>query len=210
MNESAIRDEVVAYSRSLFERGYGCGSSGNLSVRLDDGGFVLTPTNVSLGSLCASDLTRLDAHGGHIDGLPPSKENWLHLAIYRARSDAGAVVHLHSTHAVAFSCLEGLDAGDAVPPITPYAVMRCGRVALVPYFRPGDTSLAEMIGDLAREHRAMLLANHGPVAFGEDLARAIASAEELEETCKLFFILKDVPHRLLTAEQVRDLIDVFG
>lgn len=210
MNESAIRDEIVAYSRSLFERGYGCGSSGNISVRLDDGGFLLTPTNVSLGSLRAHDLTLLDAHGTHVDGLPPSKENWLHLAIYRERPDAGAVVHLHSSHAVAFSCLEGLDPRDALPPITPYAVMRCGRVALVPYFRPGDASFARLIGDLAHGHRAMLLANHGPVAFGKDLASAIASAEELEETCRLYFLLKDVPHRLLTAEQVRDLVAVFG
>jgi 3-dehydro-4-phosphotetronate decarboxylase len=210
MKETQLRELMVSYGRSLFERGYGCGTSGNLSARLDDGRLVLSPTNISLGGLKAKDLSRVTSSGQHVSGEPATKEAWLHLAAYRARPDLGAVVHLHSTYAVALSCLEGLDPRDALPPITPYAVMRFGAVALVPYFRPGDKTYAPLIAELAREHRAILLANHGPVVLGADLPSAIAAAEELEETSKLFFILRDQPYRTLTKAQVQELIDVFG
>jgi ribulose-5-phosphate 4-epimerase/fuculose-1-phosphate aldolase len=210
MKETELRDLMVSYGRSLFERGYGCGTSGNLSARLDDGTLVLSPTNMSLGGLKAEELTRVTESGRHLSGEPGTKEAWLHLAAYRARPDLGAVVHLHSTYAVALSCLEGLNLHDALPAITPYAVMRFGAVALVPYFRPGDENNARLIEELAHEHRAILLANHGPVVLGNDLPSAIAAAEELEETSKLFFILRDRPHRTLTKAQVQDLIDVFG
>jgi 3-dehydro-4-phosphotetronate decarboxylase len=210
MKETQLRELMVSYGRSLFERGYGCGTSGNLSARLDDGRLVLSPTNISLGGLKAKDLSRVTSSGQHVSGEPATKEAWLHLAAYRARPDVGAVVHLHSTYAVALSCLEGLDPRDALPPITPYAVMRFGAVALVPYFRPGDKTYAPLIEELAREHRAILLANHGPVVLGADLPSAIAAAEELEETSKLFFILRDQPYRTLTKAQVQELIDVFG
>jgi 3-dehydro-4-phosphotetronate decarboxylase len=210
MKETQLRELMVSYGRSLFERGYGCGTSGNLSARLDDGRLVLSPTNISLGGLKAKDLSRVTSSGQHVSGEPATKEAWLHLAAYRARPDLGAVVHLHSTYAVALSCLEGLDPRDALPPITPYAVMRFGAVALVPYFRPGDKTYAPLIEELAREHRAILLANHGPVVLGADLPSAIAAAEELEETSKLFFILRDQPYRTLTKAQVQELIDVFG
>jgi 3-dehydro-4-phosphotetronate decarboxylase len=210
MTETELRDLMAAYGRSLFVRGYGCGTSGNLSARLPDGSYLLTPTNVSLGDLQPDGLTRLDADGQHLDGPRATKESWLHLALYRARPGAGAVVHLHSTYAVAFSCLEGRPPADALPAITPYAVMRCGCVAMAPWFVPGDESLAGEIEAIARDHRSMLLANHGPVVAGPDLPSAIASAEELEETAKLYFILKDHPHRVLTPAQVQAVRDKFG
>jgi 3-dehydro-4-phosphotetronate decarboxylase len=210
MTEQSLRQQMTTLGLSLFERGYGCGTSGNLSVRLDDGGFLLSPTNASLGRLNPGDLTRLDAAGEHIDGLPPTKESWLHLSIYQARSNAHAIVHLHSTFAVALSCLSGRNTANILPPVTPYAVMRIGAVPLVPYCRPGDASQTETIIRLATTHRAIMLSNHGPVISGPDLMTAIASAEELEETAKLYFILLGHPHNELDDSQVAELHEVFG
>jgi 3-dehydro-4-phosphotetronate decarboxylase len=211
MTEQQARESLVEYGRSLFLRGYSCGSSGNLSVRLPDGGgFLMSPTNVSLGRLAVETLSRLDAAGRHLDGAPPTKEAWLHLAMYAARPDDHAVVHLHSTHATALSCRSDLPPDDAVPPLTPYVIMRVGRVALVPYSRPGDTSASGAIRQLAVEHRAVLLANHGPVVAGRDLETAVSAAEELEETARLFFLLEGRPFRPLSREEIDDVQRVFG
>lgn len=210
MIESDARDQLVAYGRSLFDRGYSCGTSGNLSVRLDEGGYLMTPTNVSLGRLQSSCLSRLDPAGQPMDGSAPTKEAWLHLAVYRSRPRAGAIVHLHSTYSVALSCLEGRDPEDMLPPVTPYAVMRVGRVALVPYGRPGDASLADTISARAVHHHSILLANHGPVVAGDDLGSAVAIAEELEETARLTFLLASHEHRVLDGAQVEELRRVFG
>jgi 3-dehydro-4-phosphotetronate decarboxylase len=211
MTEQQARESLVEYGRSLFLRGYSCGTSGNLSVRLPDGsGFLMSPTNVSLGRLPVETLSRLDADGRHVAGAAPTKEAWLHLAMYAARPDDHAVVHLHSTHATALSCRSDLPLDDAVPPLTPYVIMRVGRVALVPYSRPGDISAAGAIRELAVAHRAVLLANHGPVVAGGNLETAVSAAEELEETARLFFLLEGRPHRRLTGEQVDDVGRVFG
>jgi 3-dehydro-4-phosphotetronate decarboxylase len=211
MTEQHAREALVEYGRSLFLRGYSCGTSGNLSVRLPGGeGFLMSPTNVSLGRLAVHSLSRLDAEGRHTDGPPPTKESWLHLAMYAARPQDHAVVHLHSTHAAALSCRTDLPPDDVVPPLTPYVIMRVGRVALLPYSRPGDTTPAEAIGQLAASHRAVLLANHGPVVAGRDLETAVSAAEELEETARLFFLLEGRPHRLLTREQIDEVQRVFG
>jgi ribulose-5-phosphate 4-epimerase/fuculose-1-phosphate aldolase len=205
MSDAALRIALAECGRSLFARGYSCGTSGNISVRLADGGFLMSPTNVSLGALDPDALSRLDAAGHHIGGAAPTKEAWLHMAMYRARPDDRAVVHLHSTHAVALSCRSDLDPADMLPAITPYAVMRVGRVACASYFRPGDNGTAGEIEDLARDCRALLLANHGPIVSGAGLQDAMSAAEELEETARLFFLLEGRPHRLLTAEQVQEL-----
>lgn len=211
MTELEAREAIVESGRSLFLRGYSCGTSGNLSVRLREGaGFLMSPTNVSLGRLAADALSRLDVNGRHVDGAPPTKEGWLHLAMYAARPQDHAVVHLHSTHATALSCRADLTPDDALPALTPYVIMRVGRVALVPYSRPGDTGPADAIGRLAATHRAMLLANHGPVVAGRDLETAVSAAEELEETARLFFLLEGRPHRPLDREQVADVQRVFG
>ena len=210
MTDDSVRAQMVAYGRSLFDRGYSCGSSGNLSVRLDDGGYLMTPTNVGLGELDPGSLSRLDDAGQHVAGLPPTKEAWLHLAMYSGRPSDRAIVHLHSTHAVALSCRSDRDPGDMLPPITPYVIMRVGRVPLVPYGRPGDSSLSGAITQLALQHRSVLLANHGPVVAAGSLAGAVAAAEELEETARLFFLLEERPHRVLTEQQVEDVRRVFG
>ena len=177
-------------------------------MRLTDG-WLLTPTNVALGSLQEKHLCVLDAEGAHVDGDPPTKEAPFHRALYRARANCGAVVHLHSTYAVAYSCLADLKPTDAMPPITPYTVMRLGRVGVVEYVRPGDERLASLVGEAAREHHAILLANHGSVVAAPSLDAALAVAEELEESAKLYFILRGEHTRLLSAAQVRELEEAF-
>ena len=208
-DEAHQRELIVEFGRSLYERGLTAGSSGNLSVRLADG-WLLTPTNVSLGRLDPARLSKLDDNGTLISGEAPSKEAFLHQAMYRQRGKAGAIVHLHSTYAAAVSCLCGLDHDDCIPPLTPYFVMKVGRLPLVPYHRPGDPALAAVIGKLAGKHSAVLLANHGPVVSGSTLEAAVYAAEELEETAKLFLLLRGVPTRPLDTEQIKDLNSTFG
>ncbi len=206
--EVRLRESLVLHGRSLYERGLSPGSSGNLSTRLEDG-LLVTPTGSCLGRLGPEQISRVDGDGRHLDGDKPSKETFLHLAMYQERPEAGAVVHLHSTHAVALACLAELDPADALPPITAYRVMKVGRLPLVPYHRPGDRALAGAVAARARDHRAVLLANHGPVVAGRDLDAAVAAAEELEETARLFFLLKGSATRLLNADQVEDLQRAF-
>jgi ribulose-5-phosphate 4-epimerase/fuculose-1-phosphate aldolase len=204
VSEDALRAELVAAGRALAARGLSPGTSGNLSVRAGDG-WLATPTNAALGALDPARLSRLDAGGRHVDGDPPTKEVPLHLAVYEQRPEAQAIVHLHSTHAVAVACLDGVDPDDVLPPLTPYYVMRVGRLPLVPYGRPGDAALAEAVRARARESHALLLANHGPLVAGATLAAAAAAAEEIEETAKLVLLLEGRPVRRLTAEQVAEL-----
>jgi ribulose-5-phosphate 4-epimerase/fuculose-1-phosphate aldolase len=200
-----LRDAIVAAGRSIFERGLTSGSTGNISVRLDDGSILMTPTNASLGSLDPERLSLVCEDGTQISGDPPTKEAFLHTCIYCARRRDTAVVHLHSTHSVAVSILDGLDADDILPPLTAYYVMRVGSLPLIPYFAPGDKALAEAVGAKADKHHAMLLANHGPVVSGTSLANAQYALEELEETAKLFLLVKDKPIRPLTPDQVAAL-----
>jgi ribulose-5-phosphate 4-epimerase/fuculose-1-phosphate aldolase len=207
--ESFQREQIVEFGRSLFERGLTAGSSGNLSVRLEDG-WLLTPTNASLGRLDPARLSKLDWDGRLLSGERPSKEAFLHRAMYHGRDGANAIVHLHSTHSAAVSCMCGLTHDDCIPPLTPYFVMKIGRLPLVPYHRPGDPNLAGAIGVLARKHAAVLLANHGPVVSGSSLEAAVYAAEELEETAKLFLLLRDVPTRPLDAAQIDELKSTFG
>lgn len=210
MTDSDARAALAAHGRSLFTRGYTHGTSGNLSLRLDAGRYLVTPTNVSLGALEPHVLSVLGADGRHVEGPPPTKEVWLHLAMYRARPDAAAVVHLHSTYAVALSCRTDRPADDMLPALTPYVVMRVGRVASVPYAPPGDGRAGAAVEARARDHRAVLLASHGPVVAGTSLDVAVAAAEELEETARLFFLLESRPHAVLTGAQVDQLHQVFG
>ncbi|MEX6507615.1 3-oxo-tetronate 4-phosphate decarboxylase [Jiella sp. M17.18] len=205
MTEKELRHAIVRWARSLFERGFTVGSSGNISVRLEDGGFLMTPTNSCMGFLDPDRLSRLDAGGAHVDGDPPTKERPLHFAFYEARPSARAVVHLHSTHATALSCLADVDPEDAVPPITPYVVMRVGRVPVLPYARPGSSALAPMIRERAARHPAVLLANHGPVVAGPSLEAAVFAIEELEETARLLIMTRNLEVRRLTPEEVADL-----
>ena len=203
--ETSARDQICEVGLSLFSRGLTFGSTGNISVRLADGGSLMTPTNASLGRLDPAKLSKFDASGRFVSGDPATKEAFLHFCMYRERPDARAVVHLHSTHSVAVSLLADVDASDVLPPLTAYFVMRVGRLPLVPYFPPGDESLAKAVEGLAGEHHAVLLANHGPVVAGATLANAQYATEELEETAKLFLMLRNQPIRPLTADEVSDL-----
>lgn len=199
------REELAAYGKSMFERRLTFGSSGNISVRTDDG-WLMSPTNVSLGALDPARLSTLDAAGKHVGGDAPTKESLLHIAMYGARKSAGAVVHLHSTHSVAVSVLDGLDPDDALPPITAYYVMRVGKLKLLPYFPPGDPTLADAVGAVAAKHSSVLLANHGPIVAGTSLEAAVNAIEELEETAKLYLLLQGHATRFLSPEQVAALV----
>ena len=199
------RDDIVRWGHSIFERGLTAGSSGNISVRVADG-WLLTPTNVSLGRLDASKISKLDWKGNLVAGDPPSKEAPLHLAMYRERPTATAVVHLHSTYSAAVSCLRNLPPDNCLPPLTAYFVMKIGSLPLVPYHPPGDPRIEHAIRSHAGNRPAVLLANHGPVVSGSSLEAAIYAIEELEETAKLFLLLKGHDTRPLDAGQIRELI----
>jgi ribulose-5-phosphate 4-epimerase/fuculose-1-phosphate aldolase len=205
MTHAAVREQICRVGASLFQRGLTFGSTGNISVRLPDGDFLMTPTNASLGELDPAKLSLLDATGNHVSGDKPTKESFLHRAMYHKRGAANAVVHLHSTHSVAVSCLHGVDHHDCLPPLTAYYVMRVGRLPLVPYYAPGDEELARAVEALAGDHHAVLLSNHGPVVAGTSLENAMYATEELEETARLFLMLRDESVRPLTPAQVEDL-----
>jgi 3-dehydro-4-phosphotetronate decarboxylase len=210
MTEDDTRHLLVELAASLFARGFSVGSAGNISVRLDDG-FLITPTNSCLGRLDPTRLSRLDAGFRHIGGDKPSKEVFMHRAFYTARADAGAVVHLHSTMATAVACLPDVDADNPIPPLTPYFVMRVGRrMPIVQYYRPGDPAMEPAIEAGARDARAVLLANHGPVVSGKTLTDAVYAAEELEEAARLYLLLRTATPRLLTSAQIEDLLATFG
>jgi len=210
MNQSKLREHICRFGRSLFERGLTPGSSGNISVRLDEGGWLVTPTNASLGFLDPATLSQLDAGGRLVSGDAPTKEVPLHTALYETRRSAQAVVHLHSTHSVAVSMLPDVDPRAALPPMTPYYLMKCGATALVPYYRPGDPAVADAIKGLAGKYSSVLLANHGPVVAGDSLEAAVFAMEELEETAKLFLLLRGLNPRHLSPAQVADLTKTFG
>src|SRR5271155_3712024 len=210
MRETKIREEICRFGRSLFERGLTPGSSGNISVKLDDGGWLVTPTNASLGSLDPARLSRLDVTGRLISGDAPTKEVPLHSALYETRGDARAVVHLHSARSVARSMLPEIAPRGARPPMTPYYLMKCGAPALVPYYRPGDPAVADAIKGLAGKYSSVLLANHGPVVSGDTLEAAVFAVEELEETAKLYLLLRGLNPRYLSPAQVEDLTKTFG
>ena len=199
MNDTRLRDDICRLGRSLFERGLTPGSSGNISVRCADGGW-----------LDPAKLSKLDAAGRLISGDKPTKEVPLHTALYETRTSSQAIVHLHSTHSVAVSMLPEVNPRAVLPPMTPYYMMKCGATALVPYYRPGDPAVADAIKGLAGKYSSVLLANHGPVVAGDSLEAAVYAMEELEETAKLYLLLRGLNPRHLSPEQVSDLVKVFG
>jgi len=202
--ESSARESICAYGKSIFDRGLTSGSSGNISVRLEDG-WLMTPTGVSLARLDPATLTRLDGGGQRVSGAPPTKECSLHLAIYATRPQEQAIVHLHSTYSTAVSCLDGIDRDDVLPPLTAYYVMRIGKLPLVPYFPPGDAALAQAAARLAGHSKALLLANHGPVVAGASLEAAVDAIEVLEQTARVYLLLRGANVRTLTDAEVRRL-----
>jgi ribulose-5-phosphate 4-epimerase/fuculose-1-phosphate aldolase len=204
MDEADLRERMVKWGRSLFERGFTVGSSGNISVRCGDG-FLVTPTNSCVGFLDAARITKLDAGWNLVSGDAPTKEVPLHRAFYEGRPQTGAVVHLHSTFATALSCLADVDSEDAIAPITPYVVMRVGRVPVLPYTIPGSADVAPLVRARAADHAAILLANHGPVVAGTSLESAVFAAEELEETARLLVLTRGLDVRHLDSAQIAAL-----
>lgn len=209
--ETELREQICRIAKSLFDRGLTSGASGNISARLPDGGLLVTPTGVSLGMLDPARLTRLDADGRFVDGDKPTKELPLHAAFYETRqAKAGAIVHLHSTHSVALSMLPETDPDNVLPPLTPYSIMRLGKVKLLPFFRPGDAAMGEAIRGLAGKRSAVLLANHGPVVAAKDLEAAAFAMEELEETARLALLTRGMKPNMLTEAQIRDVVEHFN
>ena len=206
--ESKMRDKITYLAKSIYDRGLTFGSSGNISVRIEDG-WLMTPSGSTMGDLDPAKISKLDNEGNHVSGDKPTKEAFLHVAMYEERIQTGAVVHLHSTHSVAVSCLAGIDESNVLPPITAYYVMKIGKLPLVPYFPPGDLNLAKAVREMAAKHHAVLLANHGPVVAGKSLESAVYATEELEETAKLFLLLRNEKTRFLTPKQVAVLQDRF-
>jgi len=204
MNEAKLRDDICRLGASIYERGLTHGSTGNISAKCDDG-WLLTPTGSNLGRLDPARLCKLNWKGKLVSGDAPSKEAFLHLAMYEERAQNAAVVHLHSTHSVAVSVLEEVDPADVLPPLTAYYVMRIGSLPLVPYYAPGDMALAQAVRSFAGKHHALLLANHGPVVAGSSLSAAADAVEELEATAKLYLLLRHEKVRCLTEEQVSEL-----
>lgn len=210
--EIHLREAMAEHGRLLFARGFSVGSAGNISARLPDGGLLMTPTNSCLGRLDPARISRLDAQYRHVGGDRPSKEVFMHRAMLEARAEAGAVVHLHSTHATAIACLAAPGESAPIPPLTPYFVMRVGRsLPVIRYYRPGDAAMEPAIAAAARAGaRAVLLANHGPVVSGRTLDDAVYAAEELEEAARLALLLHGRGARTLTPDEVTELLETFG
>ncbi|WP_245929394.1 3-oxo-tetronate 4-phosphate decarboxylase [Agarilytica rhodophyticola] len=206
--ENQWRERIVMHGQSLYQRGLGPGSSGNISVRLEDG-LLVTPTNSCLGRLDPDRISKINMQGEHISGDKPSKEAFLHLLMYRQRPQDSAVVHLHSTYSVAASCCSDLDPDNVLPAITAYYTMKIGKLPLIPYFKPGDKALAEAVAKVADKRHAVLLANHGPVVAGKTLDNAVYAMEELEETAKLYFLLQNHKTRFLSPQQIEELLEAF-
>ena len=209
MTDTRLRELLCELARSLFERGLTAGSTGNISARTADGGLLVSPTGSSFGRLDPAVLAHFDASGQQIDGAPPTKEMPLHLAFYESRQQVGAVVHLHSCHSVALSLLPGQDADDFLPPLTPYAIMKLGRVALLPFYLPGSAELGDAIRGVAGKRSAVMLAHHGPVVAGRDPEAACNAIEELEDTARLALLTRGCKPNMLSGEQVRQVVAAF-
>lgn len=210
MTETALRELICTLAKSMFDRGLTGGSTGNISARTEDGGLLVSPTGTSFGRLDPARLTRFNASGQLINGDPPTKEMPLHAAFYDTRSTAGAVVHLHSCHSVALSMMPDADADNFLPPFTPYAIMKLGKVKLLPFFRPGDPAMGAAVRGLAGKRSAVMLANHGPVVAAKDIEAACNAIEELEDTARLAMMMRGLNARMLSNAQVDDLITHFN
>ncbi|MCR9085851.1 MAG: aldolase [Rhodobacteraceae bacterium] len=207
--EATLRELICLLAKSLFDRGLTGGSTGNISARTEDGGLLVSPTGTSFGRLDPGRLSRFDAAGQLTGGDPPTKEMPLHSAFYDTRSTAGAVVHLHSCHSVALSMMPDLDADNFLPPLTPYAIMKLGKVKLLPFFLPGDPAMGDAVRGLAGKRSAVMLANHGPVVAARDVEAACNAIEELEDTARLALLTRGHAPRALDADQVRALVTKF-
>lgn len=202
------KQELCQTAQNFYDRGYAFGSTGNLSIR-DSDGIWITPTGKPLSGLNSDSLAYVALDGSALSGNKPSKELPFHLGIYRRRPEARAIVHLHSTYSVALSCLSELSEERILPALTPYFFMRVAPLGIVPYFRPGSPELAQAIEEKSAGHNCLLLRNHGLITIGSDWNEAVDRAEELEETAKLYFLLRGCSFRELTQADVDDLARAF-
>lgn len=209
MRDTVLREQICLLAKSMFDRGLTGGSTGNISARTSDGGLLVSPTGTSFGRLDPARLSHFDAKGVLVGGDDPTKEMPLHQAFYDTRSAAGAVVHLHSCHSVALSMLPETDPDNFLPPLTPYGIMKLGRVKLLPFFMPGDPAMGDAVRGLAGKRSAVMLANHGPVVTGKDIEAACNAVEELEDTARLAMMLRGMNARALTDDQVQGLVTKF-
>jgi ribulose-5-phosphate 4-epimerase/fuculose-1-phosphate aldolase len=208
--EAKAREDITRFAKSIFDRGLTCGSSGNISVRLSDGTILVTPTGSSMGFLDPAQISRLSTDGQLLSGDKPTKEVSLHTAFYDTRAGTGAVVHLHPTHSVALSMLPDTDPDNVLPPLTPYTIMRLGKVKLLPFFLPGDPGMGEAVRGLAGKRSAVLLANHGPVVAGKTLDATVYAMEELEENAKLAVLTRSLDAIQMTDAQVAQTVRQFN
>ncbi len=209
MSENKLREQICELAKSMFDRGLTGGSTGNISARTEDGGLLVSPTGTSFGRLDPARLSRFNSKGRLVSGDQPTKEMPLHSAFYDTRSQAGAVVHLHSCHSVALSLMPDADEDNFLPPLTPYAIMKLGKVKLLPFYRPGDPQMGEAVRGLAGKRSAVMLANHGPVVAGKDVEAACNAIEELEDTARLAIMMRGYNPKMLTEAQVKDLVTRF-
>lgn len=209
MRENKLREQMCELAKSMFDRGLTGGSTGNISARTEDGGLLVSPTGTSFGRLDPARLSRFNSKGRLVSGDQPTKEMPLHSAFYDTRSQAGAVVHLHSCNSVALSLMPDANEDNFLPPLTPYAIMKLGKVKLLPFFRPGDPQMGEAVRGLAGKRSAVMLANHGPVVAGKDVEAACNAIEELEETARLAIMMRGYNPKMLSEAQVKDLVTRF-
>ena len=209
-SETQLREQICLLATSMFDRGLTGGSTGNISARTEDGGLLVSPTGTSFGRLDPGRLSRFDANGTLISGDKPTKEMPLHTAFYDTRSSAGAVVHLHSCHSVALSMMPDANEDDFLPRLTPYAIMKLGKVKLLPFFMPGDAAMGEAVRGLAGKRSAVMLANHGPVVAGKDIEAACNAIEELEDTARLAMMTRSMSPRGISDADVQRLITKFN
>lgn len=196
-------------AKSMFDRGLTGGSTGNISARTADGGLLVSPTGTSFGRLDPARLSRFNSKGRLVGGDEPTKEMPLHSAFYETRSKTGAVVHLHSCHSVALSMMPDVDPDDFLPPLTPYGLMKLGRVKLLPFFLPGDPEMGKAVRGLAGKRSAVMLANHGPVVAGKDIEAACNAIEELEDTARLAMMTRGLGAKALNDDQIKALVTKF-
>jgi ribulose-5-phosphate 4-epimerase/fuculose-1-phosphate aldolase len=206
----ALIAELVDAGRAVVAAGLSPGSSGNISVRGDDGRVYITPGGSSLGALEADRISVLSAEGEWLSGDKPSKEAALHLALYRKNPAHTAVVHVHSAQAVAASCVQPWAEHSALPPLTPYFVMRAGQTPLVPYRAPGSDELGTLLLAIDYPFSSALLQNHGQVTSATTLAGAIDAAVEVEEASRIALITAGQDRRLLSDDEIAELTERYG
>lgn len=205
MHDDQLRHDLVAYSSLLYKRGYAFGSSGNISVRLDNTRILATPTGSSLGRLKADELSITDYSGKLLSGPPPSKEIAFHLALY-ADPACNCIIHLHATWTTLLSCQVTPETKDVIRPFTPYYVMKIKNVVVIPYYAPGQPQLGIDLGKWAGKCNVFLLQNHGSVIVGRSLEDALNLVEEFEETAKLDWLMKGMKTRFLSEEEIGSLL----